>query len=105
MASEQERLSHLIDGLNNEIDAIKAQIPMQQDRIQIAEALVNSISQLVAKGVATDVEYKRRQSETLNQRQNLSVLMQQLAARQINSPTRNTLWNNCRSRQVKKFSC
>jgi membrane fusion protein len=82
MASEKERLSHLIEGLNEEISALEAQLPLQQQRIEIAQAMVQSISQLVAKGTVTDVEYKRRQSEALEQKQNLSVLKQQLAARQ-----------------------
>ena len=82
MGSEKERLSHLIEGLNNEIDAVETQIPLQQERIEIAQSMVESISQLLAKGAVTGVEYKRRQSEAIDQKQNLSVLKQQVAARQ-----------------------
>ena len=41
-----------------------------------------SVAKLVAKGIVTNVEFKRRQSEALDQKQNLNSLRQQLAARQ-----------------------
>jgi membrane fusion protein len=67
MASEQERLALLIRGLQTEIAQIEAQIPLQQERIKLADGLVASITQLVAKGTVTDVELKRRQAEALDQ--------------------------------------
>ena len=82
MASEQERLTLLIQGRNDEITQIKAQIPLQENRISLSESLVASIAQLVRKGVATDVEYKRRQAEALDQKQGLNSQRQQLAAKQ-----------------------
>jgi membrane fusion protein len=88
MASEQERLTRLIEGLNNEISQIEAQIPLQQNRITIADSLVESVAQLVRKGAVTDVEYKRRQADALDQRQGLNSQRQQLAAKQ------NELTNN-----------
>jgi len=81
MASEQERLALLIRGLQTEIAQIEAQIPLQQERIKLADGLVASITQLVAKGTVTDVELKRRQAEALDQKQNLNSLNQQLAAK------------------------
>ena len=53
-ASERERLTRLTEGLKNQVDQLDAQIPLQQDRIKISESLVASISELVAKGVATE---------------------------------------------------
>jgi membrane fusion protein len=81
-ASERERLTLLIQGLQEEKGQLEGQIPLQQERIKILESLVASISKLVAKGVVTGVEFKRRQSEALDQKQNLNALRQQLAARQ-----------------------
>jgi membrane fusion protein len=81
MGSERERLGLLIEGLKTEIAQLEAQIPLQEDRIKLAEGLVSSIAQLVARGAVTDVEFKRRQSEALDQKQNLNSLKQQLAAR------------------------
>jgi membrane fusion protein len=81
-ASERDRLTSLIQGTKDEITQLEGQIPLQQDRIKILESLVASVSQLVAKGTVTDVEFKRRQSETLDQKQNLNSLRQQLAALQ-----------------------
>jgi membrane fusion protein len=81
-ASERERLTLLIQGLQEEKGQLEGQIPLQQERIKIVESLAASISKLVAKGVVTDVEFKRRQSEALDQKQNLNALRQQLAARQ-----------------------
>ena len=88
MASEGERLNLLIGGLKNEITQIEAQIPLQQNRINLAESLVESVAYLVKKGAVTDVEYKRRQAEALDQRQGLNSQKQQLAAKQ------NELTNN-----------
>jgi membrane fusion protein len=81
-ASERDRLTLLVQGLKDEMTQLEGQIPLQQDRIKLAESLVASVAQLVAKGVVTDVEFKRRQSEALDQKQNLNSLRQQLAARQ-----------------------
>jgi membrane fusion protein len=81
MASERERLASLIRGLQTEIAHIKAQIPLQRERIKIGDGLVASITELVAKGSVTDVELKRRQADALEQKQNLNSLNQQLAAK------------------------
>ena len=81
-ASERERLTLLIQGAKDEITQLEGQIPLQQERIKIIESLVASVAKLVAKGIVTDVEFKRRQSEALDLKQNLNSLRQQLAARQ-----------------------
>ena len=81
-ASERERLTLLIQGAKDEITQLEGQIPLQQERIKIIESLVASVAKLVAKGIVTGVEFKRRQSEALDQKQNLNSLRQRLAARQ-----------------------
>lgn len=81
-ASERERLTLLIQGAKDEITQLEGKIPLQQERIKIIESLVASVAKLVAKGIVTTVEFKRRQSEALDLKQNLNSLRQQLAARQ-----------------------
>ena len=81
-ASERERLTLLIQGAKDEITQLEGKIPLQQERIKIIESLVASVAKLVAKGIVTTVEFKRRQSEALDLKQNLHSLRQQLAARQ-----------------------
>ena len=81
-ASERQRLTLLIQGAKDEITQLEGKIPLQQERIKIIESLVASVAKLVAKGIVTTVEFKRRQSEALDLKQNLNSLRQQLAARQ-----------------------
>ena len=80
-ASERERLTLLIQGAKDEINQLEGQIPLQQERIELLESLVASVAKLVAKGIVTGVEFKRRKSDALDQKQNLNTLRQQLAAR------------------------
>ena len=80
-ASERERLTLLIQGAKDEITQLQGQIPLQQERIELVESLVASVAKLAAKGIVTDVEFKRRKSDALDQKQNLNSLRQQLAAR------------------------
>jgi membrane fusion protein len=82
MVSERERLSLLINGLNAEIGQLEAQIPLQANKIALTQDLVTSIEKLVAKGIVSVVEFKRRQSDVLDQKQNLNSIRQQLSARQ-----------------------
>jgi membrane fusion protein len=82
MKSERERLTHVIRGMKAEIGELETQIPLQQERIEISESLVNSIAELVKKGTITVVELKRRQADLLNQKQELSALKQKLPERQ-----------------------
>jgi membrane fusion protein len=80
--SERDRLNDLIRGLQSEIDHLEAQIKTQTERNQISEEFVASASSLRSKGILPDIEYKRRRLAVLEQKQNLSLLGQQLAARQ-----------------------
>ena len=71
-ASEQERLTAQLQGLQNELAQLLAQVSIQQDRIALAERLLASGAPLAARGLVAEVE----------QRQSLSALMQQVMARQ-----------------------
>jgi membrane fusion protein len=80
--SERDRLNDLIRGLQSETIQLEAQIETQTERNRISEEFVASASDLRSKGVLPDIEYKRRRLAALEQKQNLSSLRQQLAARQ-----------------------
>ena len=80
--SERDRLSRIILGLKDQITQLENQILLQRGRIKLAESLVAAVAELTAKGVVTNVEFKRRQSEVLVQQQTLNSLRQDLAARQ-----------------------
>ena len=80
--SERERLTAAGRGLENEISQVQAQIKLQRERLQVAEGDLATADQLKAKGFMTAVEQRRRQVALLEQRQVLSNLNQQLAAKQ-----------------------
>ena len=80
--SEHERLTAVIGGLETEIKRLQSEITTQIERIRISERLVAATTELHAKGYMTDIEFRRRQLDALEQHQNLDALGQQLAARQ-----------------------
>jgi membrane fusion protein len=80
--SERERLARVIESLRIEISKIRAQIKIQEERIQVTEELVTSAVGLRAKGFMSDVEFKSRQVAVLEQKQKLDSLNQQLVARE-----------------------
>jgi membrane fusion protein len=80
--SERERLSAVVKGLETEISQIQGQIKLQRERLEVAEDELTTADQLRAKGYMTTVEQRRRQVAALEQRQVLSSLAQQLAAKQ-----------------------
>lgn len=81
-SSERERLTALIRGLETEMSQLQAQIAIQSERAKLAESLAASAAQLSSRGYMSDADRKRRQEAVLEQKQNLSSLSQQLAARQ-----------------------
>jgi membrane fusion protein len=81
-ASERERLTAVIGGLETELVHLRAQIALQNERIQISEELLANAVQLAPKGYVARLEKRRRQAELLEQKQNFTALSQQLAARQ-----------------------
>jgi membrane fusion protein len=80
--SERARLATVIDGLATEISELQAQIESQNEQIKVSNGLVSSITGLRAKGVVSELEYKKRELAALEQKQKLNSLNQQLAARQ-----------------------
>jgi membrane fusion protein len=82
MKSERARLDTIIGGLKSEISEILAQIESQNEQIRVSNELVSSVTGLRAKGIVSELEYKKRELSALEQKQRLNSLNQQLAARQ-----------------------
>ena len=80
--SEQARLTASISGLEVEISELQAQIDNQHERIRVSDALVSNVAGLRARGLMTEPEYRTRELAALDQKQKLSALNQQLAAKQ-----------------------
>jgi len=80
--SENERLTELARGLETESTQLQNQIKLQTERLEVAEREVATGDQLRSKGIMTVVEFRRRQMAALEQKQILSGLHQQLAAKQ-----------------------
>jgi len=80
-SSEQERLSALVKGLQTEVLQLQGQIKLQGERLKVAESDLASADQLKSKGFMSGVDYKRREVQVLEQRQAVSALNQQLAAK------------------------
>ena len=79
--SERERLTALLRGLDAEMSQLQGQIELQTERLKVAQSDLDAADQLRSKGFMTAVEFKRRQMQVLEQRQAISALHQQLAAR------------------------
>lgn len=81
-ASERDRLTAQLQGVQNELTHLLAQVSIQQERITLAERLLASGAPLAARGLVAEVEQRRREEALLAQRQSLSALMQQVMERQ-----------------------
>src|SRR5690349_19531640 len=81
-ASERERLTSTVAGIETELANLKAQIGYQRERIQISEKLVAHAAELAPKGFIPEVEQRRREAGVLEQKQSFNALSQQLADRQ-----------------------
>ena len=79
--SEAERLRALISGLETELSRLREQTDLQSQRLKLTESFVDSATQLAARGVMAELDLKRRQEAALEQKQNLTLLYQQIAAR------------------------
>ena len=79
--SERERLTALVRGLETEISQLHSQLQLQAERLKVAESDLDAADQLRSKGFMTAMEFKRRQMLVLEQRQAISALNQQVAAR------------------------
>jgi membrane fusion protein len=82
MKSEQARLSATAAGLETEISEVRAQIETQQEQFRLSSEFVSSVAGLAARGIVSDLDYKKRQVAALEQKEKLDSLNQQLAARQ-----------------------
>jgi membrane fusion protein len=82
MKSERARLTAAIGGLKTEISELQAQIESQNEQIRVSNELVSSVVGLTAKGIVSELEYKKREMAALEQKQRLNSLNQQLAGRQ-----------------------
>jgi membrane fusion protein len=80
-ASERERLSALVSGLQTEISQLQSQLKLQAERQSVAQSDLSAAEQLKSKGFMTQIEYRRRQMNLLEQQQAASTLDQQLAER------------------------
>jgi len=80
--SERERLTALLKGLETEIAQLRGQIKLQGERLKVADSDLASADQLKSKGFMAGVDYRRREVQVLEQRQALSALDQQVAAKQ-----------------------
>ncbi|MFL4973539.1 MAG: HlyD family efflux transporter periplasmic adaptor subunit [Microvirga sp.] len=80
--SERERLTAASRGLETEIAQLRGQIKLQSERLEVTQDDVATGEQLRSKGFMTAVEFRRRQVAALEQKQVLSGLNQQLAAKQ-----------------------
>jgi membrane fusion protein len=79
---ERDRLTALVRGLEVEIFQLKGQINLQSERLAVAERDASVGDQLRSKGYMADVDFRRRQVAVLEQKQLLSGLHQQLAAKE-----------------------
>ncbi|WP_448206662.1 HlyD family efflux transporter periplasmic adaptor subunit [Azospirillum sp. sgz302134] len=78
-ASERERLSALMRGIEDELAQLESQIALQGERIQLSEELARSAAALSARGHMPETEYRQRQEALIQQRQNLAFLRQRAA--------------------------
>jgi membrane fusion protein len=81
--SEHERLTATIKGIESELAQLEGQRKIQGERLKLSESFVSSAAQLNARGAMADIELKRREQAALEQKQNLTSLDQQLAARRV----------------------
>jgi len=79
--SERERLTALMRGVEAENSQLQGQIEIQTERLKVVESDFEAAGQLRSKGFMSAVDFKRRQIQVLEQKQAISALNQQLAAR------------------------
>jgi membrane fusion protein len=77
-SAERNRLRTLLRGHATEMTILQEKIATQHDRIKLAESLVTSATELHDKGYLSNLEYTRRLSGILEEKQSLSTLNQQV---------------------------
>jgi len=81
-AEERDRLTALVASAQTEIGAIRGQINLEEQRVQLAEGLVTTAKELTEKGYMSTVESRRREDSMLEHKQNAASLQRQLAEKQ-----------------------
>jgi membrane fusion protein len=79
--SETDRLTSLLGGLQGEIAQIEGQIEIQEERLRVAQADMAAAEQLRSRGIISEMDFRRRQVQLLEQKQTMAALNQQLASR------------------------
>ncbi|XIA63427.1 HlyD family efflux transporter periplasmic adaptor subunit [Bradyrhizobium sp. TZ2] len=80
-ASEHDRLTSTIKGIEGETAQLEDQRTIQNERLQLSESFVSTGATLIAKGALPAIELKRREQAALEQRQHLGSLDQQITVR------------------------
>jgi membrane fusion protein len=80
--AERDRLAALVASTQSQIADLRSQMDIQAQRVQVAETLVTTAQELLAKGYMSAVEGKRREDAMLEQKQSLASLRRQLAEQQ-----------------------
>ncbi|MEZ5784900.1 MAG: HlyD family efflux transporter periplasmic adaptor subunit [Xanthobacteraceae bacterium] len=80
-ASERRRLEAQIAGAREAITHLDAQIAAQAERIRLSASIVRSVEGLRGKGYISEVDYTKRRESLIENKQRLSALNQQVAAR------------------------
>lgn len=81
-AAERERLKELVASTRAEIGDIRGQTELQSQRVQLADGLVATSRELLAKGYMSAVESRRREDVLLEHKQTLASLRRQLTEKQ-----------------------
>ena len=71
----------MLGGLQGEIAQIEGQIKIQEERLRVAQADMTAAEQLRSRGIISEVDFRRRQVQVLEQKQTMAALNQQLASR------------------------
>ena len=80
-ASEQDRVTATIKGIEGEIAQLEDQRNIQSERLKLSEGFVATGATLAEKGALPTIELKRREQAALEQKQSLLSLDQQIIAR------------------------
>lgn len=75
--AERNRLTTQIASYATELGQLGAQIAIQQERINVAQRLLNTGAQLVSRGLVSEVDQRRREEGLLEHTQTLSAILQE----------------------------
>ncbi len=81
-AAERQQLVDQINGLDQEVAALRSELETQRQRTRVAQDQVTAVRGLVKAGFISLVEFKHRQDNLLAQQQNEAALVRQIAERQ-----------------------